>query len=166
MITTLSDYIAKNGDCEIDSDKLDEILQIKRDKVWKPKHGEPIWCVDLNGDTCSEVFDETDMDYQEMWEMGVIFQTIKEANKYVEYLKTRTALKRYAQEHNEGEIDWKKSMQLKWGFYYDTSLDEIRVCCAATLKNDSVYFTSEEIAQAAINEIGEERIKQYLLYEG
>ena len=166
MITTLSDYIAQNGDREIDSEKLDEVLQIKRSKVWKPKHGEPIWYVNLNGDICSEVFDETDMYYQEMWEMGVVFQTTKEANKYVEFLQTRTALKRYANEHNEGKVDWNDFSSSKFRIKYDCRMNKFLFECTVTGKSNNIYFTSEGIAKAAIKEIGEERIKQYLLYEG
>lgn len=165
MITTLSDYIAKNGDREIDSEKLDEVLQIKRSKVCELKEGDDYWYLDRDGDVDIDYWMGSPCDYCR-YEIGNVFPIEEDAQAHVEYLKTRAALKRYAQEHNERKIDWNDFSSSKFSIKYDCIMNKFLFECTVTGKSNNIYFTSEKITQAAIEEIGEERIKQYLLYEG
>ena len=161
----LSDYIAQNGDREIDSEKLDEVLQIKRNKVWRPKEGDIYWYLDKVGKICIDVWIESNIDYCK-YEIGNIFPTKEAAQAHVEYLKTRAALRRYAQEHNDREIDWRDTEQNKWYIYYNYYEKRNKISCANSCRDaGQIYFASQETAEAAIEEIGDARIKQYLLYD-
>ena len=160
----LSDYIAQNGDREIDSEKLDEVLQIKRSKAWKPEKTQTVWSI-IMGEVTPYTYlgSETDTN---LYNIGLTFPTKETAQAHLEYLKTKTALKRYANEHNEGEVDWNDFNSSKFRIKYDCRMNKFLFECTVNGKSNNIYFTSEGIAQAAIKEIGEERIKQYLLYEG
>lgn len=161
----LSDYIAKNGDREIDSEKLDEVLQIKRGKVWKPKRRETYWYIYSNGEINTDEWNDDEVDIAR-WEIGNVFPTKEAVEAYLEYLKTRAALKRYAQEHNDREIDWTDDEE-KWGLVYDGENDLIDTYSSIDVNySGGIYFTSEVIAIGAIIGIGRERLEQYLLYEG
>lgn len=73
-------------------------------------------------------------------------------------------LKRYALEHNEKRIDFADNKQSKWCICLEIETD----CCLSVVECfnwfdiKQVYFTSEEIALNAIDEIGEDKIKKYL----
>lgn len=167
MIQKLSDYIAKNGDREIDSEKLDEVLQIKQSKVWNPENGEQVWFLSVDGDINNARFSRANYTDQLMFDLGFVKRTKKECEELKEYLTTKKALQDYAKEHNEGKIDWKNENQKKYCLNYFTYENYITVENEDYFKQaEQIYFTSIEIAQAAIAEIGKERIKQYLLYEG
>ena len=161
----LSDYLAINGDREIDCKKLDEVLQIKKNKIWEIVKGDEYWFLDRDGEIGINVW-WNNIYNSRKYEIGNIFPTEEAAQAHVEYLKTRAALKHYAQEHNEGEIDWDNVEQDKWYIYYNYFEKKNKISCTNNcLCASQTYFTSREIAQAAIKEIGDLRIKRYLLYD-
>ena len=94
------------------------------------------------------------------------FQTEDEAQKYARVLETERQLKRFADEHND-KIDWSNNInQEKWNLCYYYSRYEVSPIICRMIKDARViYFLSEEIARQAIDEIGEEKIKEYLTYE-
>lgn len=161
----LSDYIIQNGDREVDSEKLDELLQIKRSKVWKPKEGELCWFLNSCGNIVQMYWENSKPDISR-YERGYIKKTRQECEELDKYLTTKGALKRYAQEHNEGEFDWENKSCVKYFIIYNYVVAIVDIDCSRTRQGNEVYFTSRGTAKAAIDEIGEERIKQYLLYEG
>ena len=73
-------------------------------------------------------------------------------------------LKDFALEHNEGKIDWENNNSAKYCLYSEltNALCELYVGIAWQGKYGStIYFTSHEIAQQAVNKIGEERLIKY-----
>ena len=97
------------------------------------------------------------------YQFGNYFKTAKEADfarqKHLIYLQ----LKDYALEHNTEEIDWENYSLSKFCIAYDYHDSDLFIDDMQTVKYpNTVYFTSEKIAENAINEIGEDNIKKYL----
>lgn len=97
------------------------------------------------------------------YRLGNYFQTKEEAEFAREKQLIYQKLKDYALEHNTEEIDWNNFNQFKWFIKYDNNCEIIRYCWTRFLNcMNQIYFTSEEIARAAVEEIGEDNIKKYL----
>jgi hypothetical protein len=82
-------------------------------------------------------------------------------------------LRDYAKEHNE-PIDWRDYSQRKyfigWDFTdkeisisWDFTDKEISISWYSSFKGSDIYFSSEEIAEAAVKEIGVFDVKKYYL---
>lgn len=74
-------------------------------------------------------------------------------------------LKRFAEENNEREIDWNDWTQYKFSIYCSyLHDDDIQYKESHAHKyGNTVYFTSEKIAKAAVKKIGEDRLKNIIL---
>ena len=93
------------------------------------------------------------------------FQTEDEAQKYAKVLETERQLKKFADEHND-VIDWSNINQHKWNLCYYYSRYEVSpIRCCGIKEAKVIYFSSKEIAEQAIDEIGTDKIKEYLTYE-
>lgn len=135
-------------------------------KRWRAEKGENYWTVsdyrrvkvevDFGADSSGDSFRYDTHNY---------FQTQDEARKYAKVIETERQLKRFAEEHND-KIDWTNINQTKWSLYYSYSGYEVGIAVRCVTKDARViYFSSKEIAEQAINTIGEEKIKEYLTYE-
>lgn len=131
-------------------------------KVWKPEYDEWYFYVSGYGVIGSNVWinDYTDNGY---YEIGNCFKTKEEAEFALEKVKVETELRRFAEENNEYEIDWKNRNQNKWFIYYNYVMKNIGVVYDTVLRTHCIYFSSKEIAEQAIDYIGEERLKKYYL---
>lgn len=97
------------------------------------------------------------------YNLGNYFQTKEEAEFVGKKQLIYQKLKDYALEHNTEEIDWNNLGQFKWFIRYDSNYKEIRYCWTRfSIYINQIYFTSEEIARAAVKEVGEDNIKKYL----
>ena len=158
----LQDYINKHGNVEIEEKQLNELLGIKESKVWKPQLCDKFWSINALGDIAATYWQSTNDSHEALWLMGNVFKTKEEAEFAVEKRKVKVELQRYADEHNECEIDWEDSSQEKKyiKFHHDYNEFSIRNSFVEQHSN-TVYFTSKEIAEQAIQAIGEERLKKY-----
>ena len=117
-------------------------------------NGGPNWSYEINRDSDSFRYDTHNY-----------FQTEEEARRYASVLETERQVKKFADEHND-KIDWANINQEKWYLYYSYNGYKIGISSHRwTKKSRVIYFSSEEIAEQAIDEIGEEKIKEYLTYE-
>lgn len=115
-----------------------------------------------NGNIVSSVEENTFYD-DNCWKFGNYYNTIKEAEFAKQKKLVMKELRDYAFKHNNEEINWDNSYQLKHFLKYDW--DKKKVYCGWETNVQSmnqVYFSSAEIAKNAIKEIGEDRIKKYL----
>ena len=88
-----------------------------------------------------------------------------EAQRYAKVLETERQLKRFADEHND-KIDWTNINQKNCSLCYNYIRCEVVIIRSCMIKDARViYFSSEEIARQVIDEIGEDKIKEYLTYE-
>lgn len=130
-------------------------------KVWKPEENETYYYLYSYGKIEEDTWDNADED-RIRYAIGNCFKTRGEAEFATEKLKVIAELKRFSLEHNEGEIDWSNRCQNKHFLYFNH--DKNRTCisaCTYSQYAQCIYYTSIEIARAAIQEIGEERIKKY-----
>lgn len=131
-----------------------------KSKVWKPEYGEEYYFIRNNGQICYTDWINSDVD-KERFVLGNCFKTEDEAKFALEKLKVITELKRFALEHNEGEIDWSNSEQKKYYIFYSCYYNSIAADYVTFAKHNTIYFTSGEIVKQAIKEIGEDRLKKY-----
>lgn len=135
-------------------------------KRWRAEKGENYWTVsdyrrvkvdvDFGADSSGDSFRYDTHNY---------FQTEEEARKYAKVLETERQLTKFADEYN-GEIDWGNNNSAKRYLCYNYITQSIFIDSAWAIREPRViYFSSKKIAKQAIDEIGEEELKEYLTYE-
>lgn len=134
-------------------------------KVWHPKDGESVWKLYSDGSSDTIIFLCKGDSTENSWKQGNIFPT-KEAAEFEANRRAVIAeLKRHAEEFNTTPIDWHDAQQLKWCLTYHTEgpVDRrVRSSKACIVSGgDRVYFISEDIANAAIEKIGKDRLIKY-----
>lgn len=131
-------------------------------KRWKGKKNDTYYSITSNGDTLEDV--EVECAYDEQcYQFGNYFKTLDEAKIAREKQYVYQQLKDYAAEHNTKEINWDNYSLDKFCIAYDYQNNKLFIDDMQTVKYpNTVYFTSERIAENAIKEIGEEVIKYYL----
>ena len=138
-----------------------EIIE-EEPKVWKPKEDEEYYTIDSGYCIISNFKNECCKRDCGRYEIGNCFKTKAEAEKMLEKIKIYMRLKRYALEHNIEKINWNNREQQKWYIdFYDIDCNKLIISwtqCAKFIPH--IYFTSEELCQQAIEEIGEENIKK------
>ena len=131
-------------------------------KRWRGKKNDTYYSITGNGysvDTveCETAYDDTH------YQFGNYFKTLDEAKFAREKQYVYQKLKDYALEHNTKEIDWDNYSLSKFCIAYDYHDNDLFIDDMQTVKYpNTVYFTSEKIAENAIKEIGEDNIKKYL----
>ena len=165
---------------ELTSEQLQEIkatynLTEKPKLVCKsrpiPSAGDRYWCISINGIACSDTWNNDGADHMR-YAIGNVYYYEEEANFAVEKKLITQELKDFALEHNDGKIDWENSNNKYYiclsyfsRLYYSQAF-ELNIGVALFYKDgDTIYFTSEEIAQQAVNKIGEERLLKYYFGE-
>lgn len=138
----------------------------KENKRWRAEDDCTYWFVGANGKlSWSYEYNRESDDFR--YDTHNYFQTEYDdkAQKYAKVLETERQLRRFADEHN-GEIGWSNNNSAKRYLSYNYSTQSICTRSVWTLKEPRViYFSSKEIAQQAIDTIGEDKIKEYLTYE-
>lgn len=132
-----------------------------KSKVWKPQKEDNYYYIDINGNVESTFWANACFDY-DLYAIGNCYRTKEEAEWQVEHLKVKAELKRFAEEHNEHQFDNSK-YELRWKIMHELggSILPFASMNIDTLSADTIYFTSNEIANEAIEEIGEDRLKKY-----
>lgn len=131
-------------------------------KIWKPEHGDWYWYISSDGqvDNCEWVNGPMDLG---RYAMGNCFRTKDEATFAREKQKIKVELQRFADEHNDSDQEEWDEANLHYYIEYDVSKDDFTSIPAVLVRRTSeVYFSSKEIAEDAVNKIGEKRIKKYL----
>ena len=131
-----------------------------KSKMWKPKCGELFFYISGRGDIFSSIWINSYI-CSEYYSIGNCFKTKEEAEFALEKVRVETELRRFAEENNEYEIDWKDKKQVKWFISYNCKKEIINPICAYDFCICNIYFTSEEIAKQAVGYVGEERLKKY-----
>lgn len=129
----------------------------KKSKVWKPQEGDDFYTIYGDGSIYTLTWFNI-ADRVKRYEIGNCFKTEEEAKFALEKLKVITELKRFAMKHNEGEINWNDNKQYKYILCFDHDENCVKW---VQYQHAHIYFTSREIAEQAIKEIGEERLKKY-----
>lgn len=142
-----------------------EVMEELKSKVWKPNIGENYFFITSSLEV-NKFTNEGDMVDESIISSYNCFKTEEEAQHMIEKLKVIKELQNFAIENRDEEISWDKDDEYshyKYCIYFDYRWESIRINFT-TVAHDSpfnIYFTSKEIAQKAIDPIGEERIKKY-----
>ncbi len=139
------------------------------DKRWRANRGGDYWYVSDYGITIQEEDSRSANSTRALdnyhYDTHNYFQTEDEARKYAKVLETERQLKRFADEHN-GKIDWSDNNLNKYYLCYNYDAYSISIDTCWTIREPRIiYFSSREIAEKAIDEIGTEKIEEYLTYE-
>lgn len=131
-------------------------------KRWKGKKNDTYYSITSEGDLVDDVENESAYD-DSCYQFGNYFKTIDEADFAREKHFIYQQLSDYALEHNTEAINWENFQQNKFCIAYDYQDNDLFIDVMQITKYpNTVYFTSEKIAENAIKEIGEDNIKYYL----
>lgn len=155
----LNEIQAKYGECLVDEDKLKELLVKPKPKtVWDLKYGDRYWYINtinnINYDTWTK--DAWDLTVRES---GNLFLTYDEAKFELERRKCEAIMLKYGRrtfkyEQNNYLIRFDNTDNIN----KKVDVEVWQICQF----QGSIYFDTEELAQKAIDEIGEERLKKYV----
>lgn len=149
-----------NNLTEEERNTLLALVEKSLNKVWKPENDEECFYIASDGDVNSFLYDEDEW-CNKTYTIGNCYKTANEAKFAREKLKVIAELKRFAQKYNTEEIDWNNKNQPKYRMYYSYNTKHIRIESCFGVKYNDIYFSSREIVEQAVKEIGEERIKKY-----
>ena len=138
--------------------------EVVEEPKWKPREGELYFYVNSNGEIEYRYYKNRNInDKRRICNNGNYFKTDEEAEHMVEKLKVIRELQDFALEHNDEEIDWNDVNQEKLYLGMNPKIKSIDIfhTCSWIYLPFNIYFTSEEIAEKAIETIGEDRIKKY-----
>lgn len=168
------DDIIKNKK-ELSEEEIEKLRKIIKEYDKKNKseykerleRGKKYFGITSGGGICINVDDyyEADDNY---FEIGNYYFTKEEAEKELEKMKIRTKLKRLAERLNfektgKKEItkeEWKDKKITKRKIAYDLSEDRLINSVSWINKTDTIYCLDDDILEKAIEEIGEEELKE------
>ena len=131
-----------------------EGLEDETDNRWKPKTGEDYWWVDVDGELCKDKWDNGEFD-NNLFNHTDIFPTEEQAIFDRESKRIRRELMKYGKNFVPGHDNWAFNYNYRDRIigYWNSKFS----CHPFT-----IYFESEEMAEKAVKEVGEDRIKKYL----
>lgn len=140
--------------------KIEKIPQ-KPKSVWDLKDGDEYYYIDMCGNVDRTTFGVgTCWADKKMIEIGNAFLTREEADHEAERRKCEAVLLKY------GTMDLMSFGNIevsKYYIYYDHNINTLVIQFRNRLNyQGTIYFESKEMAQKAIEEVGEERLKKYV----
>lgn len=147
----------KEYEIKVNEDKTLTLTEIKKVKI-RPNKEECYFVIWDDGEIENTPY-ATYID-KGVWNIGNGFFTKEEAEKELERRKVIQLLKDFKLQHDPVELDWENYTQKKWAVAID-GYEKNKVCCtyACTAKVvNTIYFSSKDLVEQAIKEIGEERI--------
>ena len=143
-------------------EKVTAILDDAFTTHWEPQDGETYYYMWGTGKGDCGVFDSTkEKDLMRM-AVGNYFKTEEERDAAIEYLKVVTELKAFAFDNND-TINWDDHKEKKYKLCYNRETDCVDTTWSKRKITDGIYFSSHEVAMAAVAAVGEDRIKKYYL---
>lgn len=159
----VKDIVEKYAEYEVDEDKLKELLiEPKLKTVWNLQVNDIYYYLTSCGDIRCDEWCGCPLD-EDRRAAENCFLTREEAEFELERRKVETELLRCGGTRDMKSIG--KDYIRKYYMLYNHFQDKVCIeslCYTQYLGN--IYFKSEEDAQRAINEVGEDRIKKYLFY--
>ena len=139
--------------------KIEKIPQ-KPKSVWDLKHGDEYYYIDMCGNVDRTTFGNgAYWADKKMIEFGNAFLTEEEAKHEVERRKCESILLKYGTRDLMSLGDKTK----KYYIMYNYNSDKIEICIHYYLGlQGTINFKTEELAQKAIEEVGEDRLKKYV----
>lgn len=141
---------------------IDEFKKKTNERKLKPQIGEIYWIIDESGTVHNTSWGNLEIE-NDRWDCGNAYKTEKEAIDELEKRKVETELKRYAKMYNDPDKEMWDGENTHYELCYNVVSKHIECYSVLITRRNQVYFTSEGIAKNALKEIGEDRIKRYLL---
>lgn len=142
--------------------QIKNYLGIKESKRWKPNDGDYYFYITGGGDiasTCWSMYCYIDADH---FAMNNCFKTKEEAEFAAEKIKVYIELKNFADENND-PIEWQQPNIKNYYIYLSHNDNTLYVSDHWTCQDlGQIYFSSEDLAEQAIETVGEDRIRKYL----
>ena len=152
----LNEIQAKYGECLVDEDKLKELLVKPKPKtVWDLEYGDKYYCLDNAGNINYITWHEDAYNLFQR-ENGNAFLTYDEAKFDLERRKCEAIMLKYGRrtfKYGDNNYSIRLNNANKQIKFENWRVIQHQEC---------ISFDSEELAQKAINEIGEERLKKYV----
>lgn len=123
-----------------------------------PRIGQKVWMINEYGNIDWFVWRDTEIG-KNMAHLGMLFFTKEEAEFEAERRRVIAELKLFAEP--EDRIWNRNTAHFK--ICLDIHNNSVIVSADFTVKCNIIYFESEEIAQKAIDKVGEDRVKKYYL---
>lgn len=158
-------YIVINGKrAELTEEQLRQLgIEVNKNKRWRAEKGKNYWRITSENKVVPDMEADVEQDYY-CYDTHNYFKTEEEAKEYAEVLEIKRQLMKFADEHNR-EIDWNDCRQSKYLLNYDYTTSNLTTCRTYMGKiAETIYFTSKEIAEQAIDTIGKDNIIKYLTY--
>ena len=142
---------------------MEKILEECENERWKPKPSEEYYCVDDDSAVRRIKFNiMSDYDRDRIRTYNC-FQTREQAEQEAEKILVRRMLEDIARRLNKGnKINWESASPRKYHLCIDKCDYIYSNVCYSTKYQGTVYCLDENFKDAAIQEIGEERLKKYL----
>ena len=133
-----------------------------KSKVWKPEIGETYWSIHfITNSPYSTTWTNDDCD-NTRYSLGFVKKTGEEIEYLIEYLKIKKELQDFADENNDGEIDlMDENIKKHYIGILLTFGNIVGTHSFFSILGNNTYFTSEELAEQAIEHIGSDRLKKY-----
>ena len=145
--------------------QLDELKNVKIEetkKKWIPERYEIYYFVESDCSISCCKFYNDDFD-NGCISVGNCFQTKEEAQFVADKIKYTLMFKHYVEEHSE-LLDWENEEQHKWCVFYNYITHKIDFDYTDRYKEQgTVYASSEQVLQNAIEYVGEDNVKKYIL---
>ena len=142
-----------SGECRI------EKIPKKPKTVWDLKYGDDYWYINSFGHVRKRSYGLED-DFKRMIEYGNAFLTEEEAYHELERRKCEAILLKYGTRdmRSLGDINAHKYFIVYNNYYHEISISFNQ----SANSQGTIYFESVELAQKAIDEVTEERLKKYI----
>lgn len=144
---------------------MEKMLQECKYERWEPKDNDTFYYVDTFCRVIKENWADTPTDRLN-YNCGNCFKTYEEAEQETENILIRRQLEDIARRLNKGEkIDWNNFNQSKYFLAIDYGNYFMGVglsCCKNIRTQGTVYCLNRNFKDVAIQEIDEERLKEYL----
>ena len=152
-----------------------QIAELKMAKVeepqskrWKPKYNEIYWLVEGGDIFNSHWFNDRGDKWRSL--IGNCFETEEEAEEYKKQIEYTARYKNYIEEHSK-PLDWGNNDQGKYYAYFMQNspstmgpVNKLEIDCDYWSKCQGIiYASSKQIILDAINKIGEDNFKKYVL---
>lgn len=149
-------------------DKLKQELEELQDKSYEISYPEDdtemYYIDDYTGELEKRLFDKDDGYDKYLYEIGLYFQTEQQAEQFIKEQTLIKKIKCWAKEQQgDWKPDWSNESQYKFTVDYSGLFEElcVRDSTVAIRFNSLPYFKSEEIAQACIDEFGDEILEVF-----
>lgn len=151
---------------EEQAQEAQEVTEEKKPyEISYPKDGEELYYIDdYTGELKEKTFYAWDNDDKRLYKIGLLFDAKEEAEQFKRERALIKKIKCYAKEQQgDWEPDWEDTNQKKYYIAYDLELETVHIIYNKyyTVFSKLPYFKSKEIAQACIDEFGDEILEVF-----